>query len=489
MTSRVRRIASRAGRLALRAVVLGAAIAAAVAGGFLLYALEALPPLEPWHVARLDGEFDADRDANLDFEGYRRLEDRLFGGIPAFGASGRWSRWDPDGQVRRLAGDAPWNRSFRIGSPARRGAALLVHGLTDSPYAMRPLAEVLAGAGYEVTVLRLPGHGALPSGMVRMRLEDWQAAVRIAARDVASRVPADGRFVVGGFSTGGALTLQYTLDALAEPSLRRPDAVVLLCPAIAVSPLAALSNLMDLATVVPYAPLQKAHWQEIRPEYDPYKFNSFAVNAIRQVRRATLRLQASLLEAEESGRLASMPPVLAFQSAVDATLGSDPVVDLLFSRLPGPRHRLVLFDVNRYRGLALLQRPDTGQLVDRVAAQGRRYALTVVANRSQDSPEVEARAYAPGSSEPAVRPLGLAWPPGFVSLGHVAVPFPPDDPVYGYLPGSGANGVPSLGSWALRGEEGAIVLPLGALTRLRSNPFWPVVAEEVGRFCDAVERP
>lgn len=481
MRTRFRRVASVLGRWTLRAVALVAAAIAAIALGFLLYALEALPPLQPWHVERLPGEFDARRDRGLDLDGYRRLEEKLFASVPAFGARAAWSRFDPDGQVRRLVGDAPWNRTFRVGSPATRGAALLVHGLTDSPYAMRPLAEVLAGRGFEVTVLRLPGHGALPSGMVRMRLEDWDAAVRLAARDVASRVPEGGSFLVGGFSTGAALTLQYTLDAQLDPALRRPDGVVVVSPAIAVDPLAALANLMDLASVLPFAPLQKTHWQEIRPEYDPYKFNSFAVNAIRQVRGATLRVQESLADAEAAGRLGTMPPVLAFQSAIDSTVGTDPLVDLLFGRLSGPQHRLVLFDVNRFRGVGMLQRPGTKILVDRAVAGPRRYSLTVIANRSADTPAVEVREYPPGSAEGSARPLDLAWPAGVVSLGHVAVPFPPDDPVYGFLPGSGANGVPSLGSWALRGEEGAITIPLGALTRLRSNPFWSVVVDEVGR--------
>jgi hypothetical protein len=70
---------------------------------------------------------------------------------------------------------------------------------------------------------------------------------------------------------------------------------------------------------------------------------------------------------------------------------------------------------------------------------------------------------------------GLSWPAHVVSVGHVSVPFPPDDPLYGYMPGSGVNGVPSIGSWAVRGEEGALVLPLGALPRLRANPFWSVL--------------
>jgi len=93
--------------------------------------------------------------------------------------------------------------------------------------------------------------------------------------------------------------------------------------------------------------------------------------------------------------------------------------------------------------------------------------------------EVEVREYTPGQAQPTVTLPGLSWPANLVSVGHVSVPFPADDPIYGFAPGSGANGVPSLGTWTVRGEEGAIVFPLGALGRIRANPFWPVVQQEL----------
>ncbi len=79
----------------------------------------------------------------------------------------------------------------------------------------------------------------------------------------------------------------------------------------------------------------------------------------------------------------------------------------------------------------------------------------------------------------SVRETRLTWPGDLVSLSHVALPFPADDPVYGFLPGSGRDGIASIGSWLLRGENGAITLSLGSLTRLRSNPFWMLIDEDV----------
>ena len=124
-----------------------------------------------------------------------------------------------------------------------------------------------------------------------------------------------------------------------------------------------------------------------------------------------------------------------------------------------------------------------------MVAGTRQHMLTLVTNRDPSTDEVELRQYAPGQATPVVTTPGLAWLPSLVSIGHVSLPFPPDDPIYGYLPGSGANGVPALGSWALRGEEGAIVLPLGALARLRANPFWPVIRQELDEIAAADTAP
>jgi hypothetical protein len=99
-------------------------------------------------------------------------------------------------------------------------------------------------------------------------------------------------------------------------------------------------------------------------------------------------------------------------------------------------------------------------------------------SNARQQPRIAVRRLAPdGAAE--LRATALDWPANLVSLGHVALPFPADDPVYGFLPGSGRDGIPSIGSWLLRGENGAITLSLGSLTRLRSNPFWALVDEDV----------
>jgi hypothetical protein len=80
-------------------------------------------------------------------------------------------------------------------------------------------------------------------------------------------------------------------------------------------------------------------------------------------------------------------------------------------------------------------------------------------------------------------PLGLAWPPRVFSLSHVALPFPPDDPVYGLTPPPGREA--TLGSVEARGERGVLVVPQELLMRLRSNPFFPYLAARLTEFVEA----
>jgi alpha-beta hydrolase superfamily lysophospholipase len=487
------------------------ALVLTLALGFTLFAVNALPPLQPWHTELLRNEFDAGKHKAIDFAGYQRLEQQLFDELQAKTAQWardgidpacprpatvpapqadedcasladeafRTSRFNTAGWVHRLVQGAPYNRSFRMTPQQVGGHALLVHGLTDSPYSMRAMATSLHARGIDVTVLRLPGHGTLPSMMTSMSARDWTAAVRIAARDVAARVGPEQPFYVGGYSSGGTLVLQYALDALQDASLRRPDRVLLMSPAIELTRVAALAEVIDIFTVVPLPELDKARWQAIAPEFDPYKFNSFPVNASRQINRATRALQRSMEDAQRSGRLAELPPVVTWQSVVDSTVGSAGVVDQIYARLRGPAHRLVMFDLNRVPELGGVARLAARALIERIERAPRGYTLDVVSNAGGQQPRIDVRRLAPdGASD--LREADLNWPANLVSLGHVALPFPADDPVYGFRPGSGRDGIPSIGSWLLRGENGAITLALGSLTRLRSNPFWPLIDEDVG---------
>jgi hypothetical protein len=195
-------------------------------------------------------------------------------------------------------------------------------------------------------------------------------------------------------------------------------------------------------------------------------------------------LAAEIGQASGRGRLDAMPRVVVFQSLVDATVTANEVVHGLLNRLPARGHELVVFDVNRRTDVAGFLSPGPTEALGRLEnAPSHPFRVTVVASRPDGSAGVRLRTRAAGESQARDMDLPLEWPKGVVSVGHVSLPFPPDDPVYGLdpQPVEGDPPVYPLGALAIRGESGALTVPLSAFSRLRSNPFFDVIRATVRR--------
>jgi alpha-beta hydrolase superfamily lysophospholipase len=469
----------------LRALAYGLVGGTVVAVVVLVQALQSRPDLQIWHTAHLDEEFTADSDVST-FSEYLALEDRLFAQldeevvsqVPTGPAqlTNRFSRGslaDPGRWPRN------WNRSYELRSEPARAGVLMLHGMSDGPYSMRGLAELLHGAGAHVVGLRLPGHGTASSGLVTARWEDMAAAAALALAHVRAAV-GDAPLYVVGYSNGAALAVHLALAALDDDSLPRAKGLLLLSPAIGVTPLAALavwqSRLGALFGV------DQLSWQSLGPEYDPFKYVSFAVNAGDQTYRLTARIREQLKA--QHARLGELPPILAFLSAVDATVSTRAVLEHLFFPIGKGEggHELVLFDINRRAEVEPLLRNDPRDtFVPLLSDRTLDFTLRVVRNVSEESSRVELHSLEPGDREPTYTPLDLEWPEDVFSLSHVALPFRPDDPVYG---GRAPNAVPGLqiGSLAARGERGVLRVSGNDMLRLRWNPFFDYLAERALTF-------
>ncbi len=115
--------------------------------------------------------------------------------------------------------------------------------------------------------------------------------------------------------------------------------------------------------------------------------------------------------------------------------------------------------------------------------------MTFVANKNPHSASVVARRKAPYTGETsAIENLGLAWPRGVVSLSHVALPFPPDDPLYGQRPPKDGDLV-FLGDLAIKGEQGLLKIPGEWLLRLRYNPFYSYLQTRVLQWLNDAPAP
>ena len=456
------------------------------------------PALMPWHLAPLAAEFRAADAAKIkSLEDYRALESRLmaeldaevYAKVPA----------DERTQIYRYSAGSladarkrvpDWNLSFELPAIKPKGAVLMLHGLTDSPYSMRALAELFAARGWHVVGLRLPGHGTAPAALTRVTWEDWAAAVRLAAKDLRAKTGADVPFVIAGYSCGAALAVEYALATLQGEALPRASGLVLLSPAIGVSPAAALA--VWPARIARLTGSHKLEWTDTSPEFDPYKYNSFTVNAAEQMYRLTQRIRELIDTLHKPGGVTGMPPILAFQSAADATVSAPAVVNAFFDKLAPEGHSLVAFDINRDAVIGPLL-TEAARNVGRklLAGPPLPFDLTVLMNagpRAVGQPvAVVARHRAAGRTTLDEKPTGMAWPLDVYSLAHVALPFRPDDPVYGATPPEHWDFM-FLGQIALFGERGVLVVPPGDFARLRHNPFFPYVESRINEFLAARER-
>jgi alpha-beta hydrolase superfamily lysophospholipase len=447
--------------------------------------LQGRPDLDAWHQVELDEEFTAGSDVGS-FEEYLALEDRLFDQLDrrVYDRTGpvgddRINRYKRGSMADPRRWTPNWNRSFEMPADAPRAAVLLLHGLSDSPYSMRTLGERLHASGAHVVGLRIPGHGTAPSGLVTVRWQDMAAAVRLAVAHLAERNPGKPVHIVG-YSNGAALAVQYALATLDNPALPRVERLVLLSPEIGVMAAAALA--VWQARLGYLLGLDKLAWNDILPEYDPFKYGSFAVNAGDVSHRITTEIQRRIDRLAAGGQLGAMPPILAFSSAVDATVLAPALVQNLFDRLePGP-HELVLFDINHTSGIEQLLAWSPDEMVALLQRNaGKRFALSVVTNKQTGSPQVVERRWWPGGGAPTETPLSLEWPQGVYSLSHVALPFPPEDPLYGGRPDRPSPGL-RLGNVALRGERGVLRVSADAMLRLRWNPFYAYQERRVLEF-------
>jgi alpha-beta hydrolase superfamily lysophospholipase len=452
------------------------------------------PALKPWHTEQLRAEFTTRKtDEIRNFDDYRRLEDELFAQLEAevYAHTGTGPEY---ALVRYSAGSAAdpqqrqpnWNRSFELDVDAPAGGVLLLHGMSDSPYSLRELGETLNRRGYQVLGLRLPGHGTAPSGLTSVRWQDMAAAVRLGMEHLAVRVGQQPIHIIG-YSTGAPLALDFTLNALEGRAAPLPASLVLISPAIGISPAAALAKWKRRMSYLPG--LGGLAWLQVEPEFDPYKYNSFATNAGEQVHRLTRSVSRRIAAWADSSPDSNFPPTLVLKSTVDATVSTNAVVDRLLRHLAPNRNELVLFDINRFSMKSVLLVSDPGPLTARVMADGTLpFAVTLVTNENPESVSVMARHKAPFSADVSgTEPLNLAWPQGVISLSHVALPFPPDDPLYGQRP-PGNKDVLFLGQMSIQGERGLMKISSDWLLRLRHNPFYDYLERRVLEWVDGSNR-
>jgi hypothetical protein len=284
-----------------------------------------------------------------------------------------------------------------------------------------------------------------------------------------------------GYSNGAALAVNYALDAVADPLLPQVNKLVLLSPEIGLPRVAAFAVWQARLGVL--LGMDKLAWNGLLPEYDPYKYGSFAVNAGDVAYRLTVQIQKQITALGKMNLLDRVPPILAFSSIVDATVLAPDLIRNLFDRLPEGGHELILFDVNRVAQMAPLIRWKSDEF-DRVLQSNPdwKFTLGLVTNKGPNTLDVLLSLKKPGEDRSVETDLGLSWPMKVYSLSHVALPFPAQDPLYGSGIDLTEQGIIQIGNVAMRGEKGALRIPASEMLRMRWNPFYPFIEEMMLEF-------
>lgn len=444
--------------------------------------MKSLPSLSFWHTNILQNEFNTKSEVKT-FDGYVELETKLFEALDKEivdkvppKEKNRINRYTKNSVSDPKRWNKSWNKSFELPVENPKMGVLLLHGMSDSPYSLHAQAEYLHKQGVWVVGLRMPGHGTIPSGLIELKWQDMAAIVKIGMKHLDEKV-GDKPIHIMGYSTGAPLALNYTLTAMEDDTLTLPSSLIFYSPAIGVSPAAPFA--IWQSRLGHFLGLPKLEWNSITPEYDPFKYGSFAVNAGDQVYRLCNEVQRQFDLYEQSTKSQKVfPPVLSFSSIVDSTVTVPSLVDNLYKRLPKGNHTLVLFDINHKFSANHLVKKGTNEALKtlRSTSIGENYTFELITdlNSTDDNLMIV-------TNGKKTENLSFQWPKGLYSLSHLAMPISQNDPLYGDVNAPKSPGI-QLGHLAIYGETGVLQTSASSLLRQRWNPFHEYTKERVLEF-------
>ncbi|MAD88251.1 MAG: lysophospholipase [Pseudoalteromonas sp.] len=218
---------------------------------------------------------------------------------------------------KRLYADKPLQvvdliAPFELKADNEKAAVLLIHGLTDSPYLFHDLANSFVEQGISVRTLLLPGHGTAAEALVDIDQADWRQAASYAIKSMLNDFD---NVYLGGFSTGGALVVDYlNRNTLNESELQKLKGVMLWSPASEAK--------AGMAWAAKYVSWFTDYLDEAA-DIDFAKYESFPANAGAQVHALMKRIEPKKLKGLRN------TPFFVVASEVDQTIETDATVNIL----------------------------------------------------------------------------------------------------------------------------------------------------------------
>ncbi len=193
---------------------------------------------------------------------------------------------------------------------------LLIHGLSDSPYFLRAVGKYLAGKGFLVYGLLLPGHGTVPGDLLHVKNDEWIKATHYGMTQLKKNAKD---VYMGGFSTGALLSVHYVLSN----NNHDVKGLFLFAPCFAIY--------TQLAWLAPVIGTFK-DWESIDDDVDYTKYQSFTFNGVTQ----TYKLVKKVDSLFEKGNKITVPVFVA-QSIDDRTVSTERTLFVMKNYVTGKK--------------------------------------------------------------------------------------------------------------------------------------------------------
>jgi carboxylesterase len=212
-------------------------------------------------------------------------------------------------------------------------SALLIHGLTGTPYEMRYLGERLAAQGIRVRGVRLAGHASAPEDLGQVTHENWYESVVQGFEEL--RGYGDPNVVIG-LSCGAVLAAR-----LAEDQPEAVSGLVMLAPAFFMP----WQQRLMLKAIRLLGPLTKSLYLHNDRGSDIHDQSAALIHPTCRLMPLSAPLELLKLSAIVRARLERIQqPALIMHSINDHTCPAQKNVDYLMQHLGSVQKRAVMLD-------------------------------------------------------------------------------------------------------------------------------------------------
>lgn len=200
------------------------------------------------------------------------------------------------------------NMPFECGTQFRDIGVLLVHGLGDSPYFFRDVANAMCNEGIHVRTILLPGHGSKPGDMLNVSYQQWQTETNHHIRLFSKEVD---NLYIGGFSTGANLTTIASFSMAEELDIK---GLMHFSPAF--------KSRFFVSRLAPYID-SLFPWPNVEEEDNPSRYNSTAMPGFAAYQESVNVLQDLFTHSEKEERTLNLPVLMVVaekDSVVDTAI-------------------------------------------------------------------------------------------------------------------------------------------------------------------------